>query len=239
MVTHINTDHGNRVIEFFRHSVLLVFDAPCQIRLLTGQEHGRAAQISLLCIMMNRHANSRFWTPKRDRVLRQLATAGELPERIAAKLDTTPNSVQRRLYHLRGTVRPYASETSVLRAKISKIPLEKRARQEAVLAAMRSVIKNGLWRDRAICEARTLGVGSQAIADALGLTRQTIYRILVLQGAPERKLKERAKKRRKETERVFRPAMTALHAALARGVARDRAIVEAAGAGVAMRRSAR
>ena len=182
--------------------------------------------------MMNRHANSPFWTPERDRVLRKLATAGKSPERIAAQLNTTPNSVQKRVYHLRGTVLPYASEKSVLRAKMSKLPKQKRARQDAVLATMHSAIRDGMWRDRAIYEAAQLGLGTQSIAEAVGVSRQTIYRILVLQGAPERELKERARKRHKEKQRIFRPAMDALRSALARGLPRDRLIVEAAGAGV-------
>jgi hypothetical protein len=45
----------------------------------------------------------------------------------------------------------------------------------------------------AFYEASRLGVGSSAIADALGLGRTQIWRILVLQGAPEHELKERAK----------------------------------------------
>ena len=34
-------DHGDRGIGGLRHGVLLVFGAPCQLRLLAGQEHGR------------------------------------------------------------------------------------------------------------------------------------------------------------------------------------------------------
>jgi IS30 family transposase len=182
--------------------------------------------------MINRQANSPFWTPQTDKLLQKLQTAGVPLEKIAAKLDVTPNSIQRRLYHLRGTASPYTSEKSVLRARLSKLPKEKCARRDAVLAAMRSAIKDGVWRDRAICEVRALGVGPQAIADTLGVSRQTIYRILVLQGAPERELKEKAKKRRKETKRVFRLALIALRSALAHGVSRDRAIVEAYKSGV-------
>jgi len=37
----VDADHGDRGIELLRHSVLLVFGAPCQLRLLAGQEHGR------------------------------------------------------------------------------------------------------------------------------------------------------------------------------------------------------
>jgi predicted transcriptional regulator len=98
---------------------------------------------------------------------------------------------------------------------------------------MRSAIREGVWRDRAIYQAAQLGVGSQAIAEAIGVTRQTIYRILVLQGAPERELKQRARKRHQEKQRVFRPAMDAQRSGIARGLPRDRLIVKAAGAGLA------
>jgi hypothetical protein len=99
---------------------------------------------------------------------------------------------------------------------------------------MRSAIERGAWRDRAICEAARLGVGTQAIAAAAGVSRQTVYRILVLQGAPERELKERARRRRMEKKPLFRPALDALRSAVARGVPRDRAIVEARASGLTL-----
>ena len=37
----IDTDRGDRAIGCLRHGVLVVFDAPCQLRSLAGQEHGR------------------------------------------------------------------------------------------------------------------------------------------------------------------------------------------------------
>jgi hypothetical protein len=41
VLADIDTDYSNYVVEIVRHSVLLVFGAPCQLRSLTGQEHGR------------------------------------------------------------------------------------------------------------------------------------------------------------------------------------------------------
>ena len=41
VLADIDTDYGNCVVEIVGHSVLLVFGAPCQLRSLTGQEHGR------------------------------------------------------------------------------------------------------------------------------------------------------------------------------------------------------
>ena len=41
VLADIDADHGDRGIGCLRHGVLLVFGAPCQLRLLAGQEHGR------------------------------------------------------------------------------------------------------------------------------------------------------------------------------------------------------
>ena len=41
VLADIDADHGDRSIELLRHRVLLVFGAPCQLRLLAGQEHDR------------------------------------------------------------------------------------------------------------------------------------------------------------------------------------------------------
>jgi len=42
----INADYGDRGIESLRHGVLLVFGAPCQLRTLAGQEHGRTIPLA-------------------------------------------------------------------------------------------------------------------------------------------------------------------------------------------------
>jgi DNA-directed RNA polymerase sigma subunit (sigma70/sigma32) len=57
---------------------------------------------------------------------------------------------------------------------------------------------------------------------------------LVLQGAPESELKERAKNRRKERKRIFDHAMDALRSAIARGVPRNQAIVAARRSGLTL-----
>jgi hypothetical protein len=41
VLADIDADHGDCRIEFVGHGVLLVFGAPCQLRLLAGPEHGR------------------------------------------------------------------------------------------------------------------------------------------------------------------------------------------------------
>jgi predicted ArsR family transcriptional regulator len=94
---------------------------------------------------------------QRDKLLLQLQAGGVAVEQIAAQLDVTPNSALKRLYHLRGQVQPFTPDPAKLYALLSKLPREKRARNEALLAAMRSAIANGVWRDRAIFEAAQLG----------------------------------------------------------------------------------
>jgi hypothetical protein len=42
----IDADYGNRSAEILRHGVLLVFGAPCQLRSLAGQEHGRTIPLA-------------------------------------------------------------------------------------------------------------------------------------------------------------------------------------------------
>jgi hypothetical protein len=42
----IDASYGDCGVEFRRHSVLLVFGAPCQRNLLAGQEHGRTIPLA-------------------------------------------------------------------------------------------------------------------------------------------------------------------------------------------------
>ena len=46
ILADINANDGDCSVEFLRHSVLLVFGAPCQRNLRAGQEHGRDHSIS-------------------------------------------------------------------------------------------------------------------------------------------------------------------------------------------------
>ena len=46
VLADIDADHGDCAVEFLRHGVLLVFGAPCQLRLLAGQEHGRTIPLA-------------------------------------------------------------------------------------------------------------------------------------------------------------------------------------------------
>jgi hypothetical protein len=44
--TYIDADDGDRAVEILGHGVLLVFGAPCQLRSLAGQEHGRSIPLA-------------------------------------------------------------------------------------------------------------------------------------------------------------------------------------------------
>jgi DNA recombination protein RmuC len=46
VLADIDADYGNRSVEILRHGVLLVFGAPCQLRSLAGQEHGRTIPLA-------------------------------------------------------------------------------------------------------------------------------------------------------------------------------------------------
>src|SRR5262249_31033687 len=50
VLADIDADHDNRSLELLRHGVLLVFGAPCQLRLLAGPEHGRTRRARLAAI---------------------------------------------------------------------------------------------------------------------------------------------------------------------------------------------
>src|SRR5882672_11440033 len=46
VLADIDADHGDRGIGCLRHGELLVFGAPCQLRWLAGQEHGRTIPLT-------------------------------------------------------------------------------------------------------------------------------------------------------------------------------------------------
>jgi len=66
-----------------------------------------------------------------------------------------------------------------LRRKSSQHRKEKDRRSDAALASMHAAIARGLPRNQAIIEAKKRGARPQALADAMGLDRQSI-RITVL-----------------------------------------------------------
>jgi hypothetical protein len=48
VLANIDASYGDCGVEFRRHSVLLVFGAPCQRNLLAGQEHGRTIPLAVI-----------------------------------------------------------------------------------------------------------------------------------------------------------------------------------------------
>jgi hypothetical protein len=48
VLADIDANHGDGSVEFLRHGVLLVFGAPCQLRLLAGPEHGRTIPLAVI-----------------------------------------------------------------------------------------------------------------------------------------------------------------------------------------------
>jgi hypothetical protein len=178
---------------------------------------------------IRRRLPANFWTSERDRVLQSLRAASLPTIKIAARLGTTPYAVYRRLSHLRGVVWPSRERAKKeFRARSAKLRKEKARRTEAALRGMRAASARGLPRNKAIIQAKKDGARPQSIANELGLHRQSIYRITVLEVPAEQEAKAR---RRKEVERRGRMAITALRAAIARGMPRDTAILQARKAG--------
>jgi hypothetical protein len=179
---------------------------------------------------IRRRLPANFWTSERDRELQSLRAALLPTIKIAARLGTTPYAVYRRLSHLRGVVWPSRERAKKeFRAKSAKLRKEKARRTAiAALRGMSAAIARGVPRNEAIIQAKKQGARPQAIANELGLNRQSIYRITVLEVPAEQEAEAR---RRKEAERRGRMAITALRAAIARGMPRDTAILQARKAG--------
>ena len=115
-----------------------------------------------------------------------------------------------------------------MRSKSVQQRKQKERRSDAALAAMHAALARDVPRNDAIIVAKKRGARPQAIADAIGLDRQSIYRITVLEIPAEQKAKV---KRRKERARRQRTAIITLRAAIARGVPRETAILQARKAG--------
>ena len=58
VLADIDADYGDCVVEFLRHGVLLVFGAPCQLRSLAGQEHGRTIPLAEIALASPRSRSS-------------------------------------------------------------------------------------------------------------------------------------------------------------------------------------
>jgi hypothetical protein len=64
VLANIDASYGDSGVEFRRHSVLLVFGAPCQRNLLAGQEHGRT--IPLAEVAPTDESTNPLWCHKAD-----------------------------------------------------------------------------------------------------------------------------------------------------------------------------
>jgi hypothetical protein len=177
---------------------------------------------------INRHVHSALWTQENDALLRKLEAAGASTIKIAARLGITSRSVQRRSHHLLGLPSPLQPYQEKLRRKSTRLREQKNLRSEAALKAMRAAIARGVPRNEAIMQAKKRGARPQAIANEVGLDRQSIYRITVLEVPAEQAAKA---KRRKEAGRRERAALTAMRTAIAKGTARESAIIQARKAG--------
>ncbi len=182
-------------------------------------------------VCVNRYTTSAFWTPDRDSLLRKLEAAGVRVEKIAAKLGVTPRSVKRRSHHLRGLPSPSNWQREELRVKTAKFREEKERRTNGVLRALRTAMTRGTPRDAAIMKALTRGVGPQAIAKELGVSRLLIYRNVIWQGASEQELRAKAKRREAHARREKKAIAAAIRAAIAQGLPRDATIARARKAG--------
>ena len=172
-------------------------------------------------VITNRHTTSPFWTPERDARLQTLEREGFPPEKIAARFGVTRSSVMRRSYYLRGLV----FRAEALRANPRLFRKERKRIDSEALVAMRYAMRKGVPRNKAIARARKAGASLQSLCDELGVTRQTIWRAVVEQGMSTSLARNpfRAK-----------AALAAMRTAISKGVARNRAMVQAYEAGATL-----
>jgi transposase len=179
--------------------------------------------------IINRHVRSAFWSSENDALLRELEAAGLSTNKIAARFGVTRRSVQRRSHYLRGLPFPLPPYQEKLRKKSAKHREQRERRSGAALAAMVAAIARGGPRNEAIIQAMKRGAGAQAIAKELGVSRQLIYR-RIWQGATEQELRAIREGRRKE-QRHAAAAVIEMRAAIARGMPREAAIIQANNSG--------
>ena len=129
--------------------------------------------------VVNRHVSSPFWTPHRDKRLKELSADGLSIGKIATRLGATQSAVIRRLYHLRGLPQPDPMQERLRLAAAARREAKER-RTQAALTAMRAAIARGVPRDIAIAQARKAGASARAIGDMVGLTFRAVHRIYLL-----------------------------------------------------------
>ena len=128
-----------------------------------------------------------FWTPSRDRKLRNMWGKRRAIE-IAIELGTTSNAVIGRIHRLLGTYQEKIAKQLVIAREIAQ---QRRKAQDArqrriILARMLARIASGSARNKAIAHARAQGASLQAIGTAVGLSRERVRQIVASATASSR-----------------------------------------------------
>ena len=119
-----------------------------------------------------------FWTPRRDRKLRNMWGKRRAIE-IATELGTTSNAVIGRIHRLLGTYREkIAKQLTVAREIAQQRQKARDARQRIIVTRMLERIDSGSSRNKAIARARAQGASLQAIGTAVGLSRERVRQIV-------------------------------------------------------------
>ena len=119
-----------------------------------------------------------FWTPRRDRKLRNMWGKRRALE-IAIELGTTSNAVIGRIHRLLGTYQEKIAKQLIVAREIAQQRRKARdARQRIIVARMLERIASGSSRNKAIARARAQGASLQAIGTAVGLSRERVRQIV-------------------------------------------------------------
>jgi hypothetical protein len=119
-----------------------------------------------------------FWTPRRDRKLRNMWGKRRAIE-IAIELGTTSNAVIGRIHRLLGTYQEKIAKQLMVAREIAQQRRKARdARQRIIVARMLERIASGSSRNKAIARARAQGASLQAIGTAVGLSRERVRQII-------------------------------------------------------------
>ena len=119
-----------------------------------------------------------FWTPHRDRKLRNMWGKRHAIE-IATELGTTSNAVIGRIHRLLGTYQEKIAKQLIVAREIAQQRRKARdARQRIIVARMLERIASGSSRNKAIARARSQGASLQAIGTAVGLSRERVRQIV-------------------------------------------------------------